>query len=331
MRYRTLGRTGLEVSEIAFGGGFVGGLLIHQDDATKRAAIGRALAAGVNWIDTAPMYGDGQSEEALGWLLREVEGRPYVSTKVMLDTARLGDGAGQIEESLRQSFSRLKCDAVTLMQLHNPIEAEASGTAVGVADILRRGGVTDILDRLRNEGLFDFIGITALGSTEACKAVLSSGRFDTAQVYYNMLNPSAARAMPAAWLGHDLTGLMAVCREQSVGVMNIRVLAAGVLASDTRTGREGEIFKGIGIESEERRAAAALEALGEGHGTRAQRAIRHALANPDIGTVVVGMAELDHLEQALAAVELGPLPAAAIEALEPVYARNFGLPVQAPD
>ena len=278
------------------------------------------------------MYGDGQSEEALGWLLREVEGRPYVSTKVMLDTARLGDGAGQIEESLRQSFSRLKCDAVTLMQLHNPIEAEASGTAVGVADILRRGGVTDILDRLRNEGLFDFIGITALGSTEACKAVLSSGRFDTAQVYYyNMLNPSAARAMPAAWLGHDLTGLMAVCREQSVGVMNIRVLAAGVLASDTRTGREGRYSRA----SVSNRRSAAPRRLSKrwGRGTARGRSAPSAtrLANPDIGTVVVGMAELDHLEQALAAVELGPLPAAAIEALEPVYARNFGLPVQAPD
>ncbi len=317
MKYRTLGRTGLEVSEIAFGGGFVGGLLIHQDDATKRAAIRRALAAGVNWIDTAPMYGDGQSEEALGWLLKEVEAEPHVSTKVMLDPARLDDIKSQIEESLRESFSRLKRDSVALMQLHNPIEAEASGHAVGVADVLRRGGVADTLDRLRDEGLFDFIGITALGNGEALKAVLGSGRFDTAQVYYNMLNPSAGRAMPAPWSGHDFAGLMDVCRAQAVGVMNIRVLAAGVLASDTRTGREGEIFAGIGIESEERRAAAALEALGEGHGTRAQLAIRHALAIPDIGTVVVGMAEIDHLEQALGAVELGPLPAEAIQSLVP--------------
>ena len=328
MKYRTLGRTGLEVSEISFGGGFVGGLLIHQDDATKRAAIARALAAGVNWIDTAPMYGVGQSEEALGWLLKEVEADPYVSTKFMLDTAHLDDIEGQIEESLRESFSRLKRDSVALMQLHNPIEAEAAGHAVGVADVLRRGGVADTLDRLRDEGLFDFIGITALGDGEALKEVLGSGRFDTAQVYYNMLNPSAARAMPADWFGHGFAGLMDVCREQGVGVMNIRVLAAGVLASDTRTGREGEIFAGIGIESEERRAAAALGALGEGHGTRAQIAVRHALANPDIGTVVVGMAEIDHLEQALGAVELGPLPAEAIAALEAVYANNFGLPVE---
>ena len=70
MRYRPFGRTGLQVSELVFGGGWVGGILIHQDDATKRAAIERALEAGINWIDTAPSYGDGESERALGWLSR---------------------------------------------------------------------------------------------------------------------------------------------------------------------------------------------------------------------------------------------------------------------
>ena len=97
MRYRPFGRTGLQVSELVFGGGWVGGILIHQDDGTKRAALQRALEAGVNWVDTAPSYGDGQSEAALGWLLREVEPTPYVSTKVRLDLGRLDDIPGQIE------------------------------------------------------------------------------------------------------------------------------------------------------------------------------------------------------------------------------------------
>ena len=91
MRYRPFGRTGLQVSELVFGGGWVGGILIHQDDDTKRAAIERALEAGINWIDTAPSYGDGQSEQALGWLLQEVAKKPYLSTKVRLDLGRLDD------------------------------------------------------------------------------------------------------------------------------------------------------------------------------------------------------------------------------------------------
>jgi D-threo-aldose 1-dehydrogenase len=117
MRLRPFGRTGLEVSELVFGGGWVGGILIHQDDDTKQAALRRALDAGINWIDTAPSYGDGKSEEALGWLLQEVGERPHVSTKVRLDLTRLDDIQGQVEGSLEQSLKRLRCDSVELFRL----------------------------------------------------------------------------------------------------------------------------------------------------------------------------------------------------------------------
>lgn len=66
MRYRTFGRIGLIVSEVVFGGGWVGDVLILQDDATKLATLKRAMEAGINWVDTAPMYGKGQSQQALG-------------------------------------------------------------------------------------------------------------------------------------------------------------------------------------------------------------------------------------------------------------------------
>ena len=66
MKRRVFGRSGIQVSEVVFGAGAVGGILIHQDDATKREAIRRALAGGINWIDTAAQYGNGKSEEALG-------------------------------------------------------------------------------------------------------------------------------------------------------------------------------------------------------------------------------------------------------------------------
>src|SRR5215210_7232165 len=107
MRYRTFGRTGLEVSEVVFGGGWVGGVLIHQDDATKLSTLQRAMDAGINWIDTAPAYGKGQSEQALGWLLKEVSATPHISTKIGLDTDRLDDIAGQVERSMQESLQRL--------------------------------------------------------------------------------------------------------------------------------------------------------------------------------------------------------------------------------
>ena len=72
MKTNTLGRTGLQISELVFGGGFVGGILLHASDEVRREAIRRALDGGINWIDTAASYGNGQSEEVVGWLLSEL-------------------------------------------------------------------------------------------------------------------------------------------------------------------------------------------------------------------------------------------------------------------
>ena len=93
LKRRPFGKTGLEISELVLGAGYVGGIIIHADDDTRRALIRRVLDAGINWIDTAESYGDGASEEALGWLLGELpkDKVPYPSTKFRLDTSRLDD------------------------------------------------------------------------------------------------------------------------------------------------------------------------------------------------------------------------------------------------
>ena len=326
MKYRSFGRTGLEVSELAFGGGIVGGILIHQDDETKRAAIRRALDGGINWIDTAPRYGDGKSEEALGWLLAEIDDTPYLSTKVRLDADRLDDIPGQIEKSLHASLARLRRDSVDLLQLHNHIAAGAAGgNAIGLERVLGRNGVADALEAMRDQGLTRFVGITALGDAASCRAVIDSGRFDSAQVYYNLINPSAGRPVTAGWSGHDLTGIIDACTANDVAVLGIRALAAGVLATDKRHGREIVIAGGSDITVEEERARKVLEVLGPDYGTRAQTAIRYTLANPDLSSVIIGLAELSHLEEALAAADMGPLPAEAVARLQTLYESNFGV------
>ncbi|MCH8808236.1 MAG: aldo/keto reductase [Proteobacteria bacterium] len=331
MKTREFGRTGLQVSELVFGGGFVGGILVHADDETKLEALRRALQAGINWIDTAPLYGQGKSERALGWLLKEVEETPYLSTKVQLDTGDLSDIPGQIERSVEASLERLQRDSVDLLQLHNPIYAEtgggtavASGAAIGIDEVLRKDGVADRLERMRDQGLTRFIGLTALGEAGAVCQAIGSGRFDSAQVYYNMINPSAARGLPAGYSGHDFTGVIEACRSVGAAVMNIRVLAAGVLATDARHGREVVITRGSEIPLEEKRAHAVFDRLGTEYGTRAQTALRFGLANPDVACVIFGLAELSHLEEALGAAEMGPLPQEALDALNSLYAAEFG-------
>ena len=324
MKHRAFGRTGIEASEVVFGGGWVGGILIDADDETRRGAIRMALDGGVNWIDTAPMYGDGKSEEALGWLLAEIDDDPIVSTKVYLDTARLDDAAGQIEASLAASLGRLQRNSVDVFLLHNAIRGVTDGDgAVGVDDVLRPGGILDGLEAVRGQGLVRFIGLTAAGEAAACRAVIASGRVDAAQVYYNMLNPSAARASSAGIQGHDNAGIITACRDQGTGVMAIRVLAAGVLASDVRHGREGPpMMDDSEIADEEARAREAfgllaMNAAGEiPYGARAQVALRYVLANPDVSCAVVGLATIEHLALALAAADMGPLPAAAVAKLD---------------
>ncbi len=323
MNYRTLGKTGLKVSEIVFGGGAVGGLLIRADDDTRRQAIARALQAGVNWIDTAPMYGEGASEESVGWLLAErplVE-RPFVATKAMLDP-NAGDLVGQVERSLVESLQRLQMDSVDLLQVHNLVyEERGQGNGLSVDDMLepvRRG-----LERVRDAGLTRHVGFTANGERDALHAVVESGFYETAQVYYNMINPSAGWSVPAGWSGHDFGNLIGLCQAKDVGVLVIRALAAGVLATDVRHGREGEIIPNADVESNELKAGMLMDAVGQDEGTRAQIAVRFALSNSGVSGVVVGMAELDHLVQALGAVERGPLPAAALERLRSTVAADF--------
>lgn len=318
MDHRRLGRTELSVSAFALGGGIVGGVLIVPPEDVRLAALNRALEAGCNWIDTAAGYGDGESERALGRLLPQTGHAPHLSTKVNVDGDRLGDLEGQIRRSLEASLTRLRRDRVDLFQLHNRVAARAQGRFLSTDTLLRPGGVADVFDKLREEGYFRFHGITALGETAALIEAVGSGRFDTAQVYYNALNPSAGRPLPPGWGGQDFAGLLAACRAQDVGVMAIRVLAAGVLATERRHGREG-MLTDTTLGEEEARARQLAPVLEAGGGTRARAAVRYALANDALSTIVVGTASLEQLDEALAAFAAGPLEPAAVERIEAVH------------
>ncbi|HEU0291056.1 MAG TPA: aldo/keto reductase [Burkholderiales bacterium] len=324
MKHRTFGRSGIQVSEIIFGAGAVGGILIHKDDATKREAIRRAFAGGINWVDTAAQYGNGKSEEALGWLLPEAGAKPYLSTKFGLDVENLNDVPARIEESLRASLARLKRSSVDLLQLHNRIGTKPGGRVMTVEQILGRNGVADGLDRLREKGLIRHMGITAIGEAASVCEVIRSKRFDSAQVYYNLLNPSAGRAMPGGWTGQNLGGIIEACRANQVAVMAIRIFAAGVIATDQRTGRESVLITDTSIVEDERKSRAVFDAIGSDHGTRAQVALRFVLSNPDVSCAIIGSAELHHIDEALQAAVMGPLPPQVLARLDALYKSDFG-------
>jgi L-galactose dehydrogenase/L-glyceraldehyde 3-phosphate reductase len=288
MRKGLLGQTGLEISELAFGGGVTGGILIEADEVTRYNALSRAVAAGINWVDTAPIYGEGESERTIGRNWQSLSPLLNISTKVRLEAEDVNDIPGAIERSLEQSLERLRADSIALFQLHNHLgRGVGERLALTPVQVLGRGGVADTFDRLKQQGLFRAAGMTAAGETKACLEVIDSGRFDTAQVYYNAVNPSAAWSrLPAGWSGgQNFCGILAACFQHNMGVLNIRVLAGGVLASPEPPDRLFVMTSDTDLRNEVQCASAVRRVLA-GEGTPAQAALRFALGNRDLSRVI---------------------------------------------
>jgi L-galactose dehydrogenase/L-glyceraldehyde 3-phosphate reductase len=320
MQYRPFGKTGIYISQLVFGGGAVGGLLIDQPDEYRQQAYEHALKAGINWFDTAPSYGQGRSESALGQLLATTGSPPYVSTKFTIDTRQPGNLEGQIRSSIESSLRRLNMSSATLLQLHNPIGTSTRGRTISAHDVLKSGGVIDCLEKLKLEGVIGHLGITALGDTPAILQIIESDRIDSAQIYYNLLNPSAGSAAPISWKAHDFSSILARCEAHGVAAMNIRVFSAGIIATDLRTGREQPLTPADSVDSEARKASQIFSIIKSDYGSRAQTAIRFALAEKRLSCVIVGLANISHLEEAIAAEQMGALDSAAISRIQAVYA-----------
>jgi len=321
MEQRTLGKTGLRVSVLGFGCGNVGGLMVRGAPAERERAVARAIELGINYFDTAPSYGDGLSERHLGQTLRALKATVYVGTKFRVEPGELADAGGAIARSLEASLTRLGLELVDLFQLHNFIGV--SPTAEQVLDTVVPG-----LERLRRQGKIRFYGITALGETAALHRVIDAGVLDTAQVCYNLLNPSAGVAVPPGFPSQDFGRLLDRARRQQVGAIVIRVLAAGALSG--AMGRHPvavpsvePIASGPDYATDVRRAQAFEALVREGHaGSLVEAALRFPLASDAVSTVLLGYSSLEHLEFAGAAMAKGPLPPAALGRLAGLW-RDF--------
>jgi L-galactose dehydrogenase/L-glyceraldehyde 3-phosphate reductase len=229
MEMRVFGRSGLRLSALGFGCGAVGGLMVRGNPRDQERTVGRALDAGVNYFDTAVQYGDGESEKNLGRALQSLKRSDRViGTKVRLpptDVGRIGDA---IAQSLDGSLSRLRLDRVDICHLHNSITASGGGPALSVRQVLSE--VVPAFELLRQAGKIRFLGLTAVGDTEALHQVIDSGKFDSAQVVYNVLNPSAASGLPANYPAQDYGRLLDRSKAAGTGVIGIRVLAGGALS-----------------------------------------------------------------------------------------------------
>jgi aryl-alcohol dehydrogenase-like predicted oxidoreductase len=320
MDRRTLGRTGLSVSVLTFGCGAVGGLMTRGAPADQERAVARALEAGINHFDTAPAYGDGASEENLGRVLASLKPDVVVSTKVRVAADDRGRIAEAVAASLDASLRRLGRDHVDLFQFHNAIAAHGDGATFGVDEMLNE--VAPALARMREQGRTRHIGFTAIGETDALHKLIASGAFDSAQVPYNALNPSAGGPLPARYPAQDYGALLGRAKAADVGTIGIRVLAGGALSGYEERHPLGlpvvePIGSGASYAADAARARRLAPMVNEGHAASlTEMGIRFAIAHPALSTTEIGLATIAQLDDAIRAVAKGPLPAEAMVRLK---------------
>lgn len=327
METRVFGRTGLQLSLLGFGCGAVGGLMVRGDPADQEKTIARALAAGVNYFDTAVQYGDGESEKNLGRVLHRLKpANVVVGTKVRLPPGDRRRIAEAVAQSLDGSLKRLQRERVDIFHLHNSVTETGGGPALSVQQVL--DDIVPAFERLRAQGKTRFLGLTAVGDTKALQRVIDSRAFDSAQVVYNMLNPSAAEALPAHDGSQDYGRLFDHTKTAGTGVIAIRVLAGGALSGSAERHPiaspppepigSAETYQGD-IDAARR----LMPLVSEGFAASlTEAATRFAISHAAVGTILVGMATPQQFDDALAAVMKGPLPQAALDRLAALRGAN---------
>jgi aryl-alcohol dehydrogenase-like predicted oxidoreductase len=295
--------------------------MVRGDNADQKAAVARAIDAGVTYFDTAAQYGDGLSEQNLGRVLTQLGAwdRVVVGTKARLTVADRPDLAGALQRSLESSLRRLGRDSVDLLQLHTPAfldQAEPGRRGLLLSDVL--DGVAEGMRRVVEKGFVRHVGFTGIGEAAASHRILDAGIVETMQAYYNLLDPSAGYPGVAGG-AQDFDGIIDDAAKHGVGVIAIRVLAAGAVTGSAERepnagGTGGTLVSGGEFDRDLERASA-LPALAHEFDCEdtVELAFRFAFAKAGISTVLLGFSSIDQLEKALLWAERGPLPQSAVD------------------
>jgi aryl-alcohol dehydrogenase-like predicted oxidoreductase len=319
IKQRRLGRTGFIVSEIGFGAWGIGGSSWGgPDDGASLAALEKAFDSGINFIDTALVYGGGHSEQLIGRVLRTRKDNVYVATKVppknMLWPARPGIPPRDVfpfrhvKKCADQSLRNLRTDRIDLLQFH-----------VWNADWVEDDDWRESVEWLKRKGKARFVGISANDHhPESVLSALKTGLIDCVQVIYNIFDPS-----PAA-------ELLPLCRDLDIGVI-ARVpfdegSLTGTITPETTfapTDMRSRYFAGNRKQEMWERVQAIRRDLGDQE-PLSRTALRFCLSQPAISTVIPGMRRAAHVEENGSASTAGPLPLEILQILaRHCWPRNF--------
>lgn len=320
MKQRTFGRTGKTVSEIGFGAWAIGGAWgdVSKDDA--KAALHAALDAGVNFIDTADVYGDGRSEQLIADVLKERGGdKPYVATKLgrrLSPHVAEGYSKQNINAFVERSLANLQTDCLDLVQLHCPPPA-----------VYYQQEVFGHMDDLVAAGKIRHYGVSVEKVEEALKAI-EYPNVQSVQIIYNIF-----RQRPASLF-------FAEAKKRQVGVIARVPLSSGLLtgkmnastafaADDHRAFNrhgeafdKGETFSGVPYEV----ALAVVEDIRElvpANATMAEFALRWILMEDAVSTVIPGARNAAQAQANSRASALPALPAETMDALRDLYRKRI--------
>lgn len=320
MNYRSLGGTGLTVSEVGFGtwgiGGATKGAVSYgpTDDAQSRRALRRALDLGITFYDTADLYGYGHSETLLGETFKGMRDKVVIASKVgFLDQSGGQDfSPDHIRKSIDQTLRRLQSDYVDLYQLHDP----------GIEWLDAHPDVCDTLSVLQKEGKIRARGISLRAPEDGPSAIEKLG-FQSIQVNFNMVDQ---RPIDSGDGGDG--GLLDLCRSRNVGVIGRTPLCFGFLT--------GKYSASTGFHAQDHRSRWSPEQIdlwvgafrlfresGSFDGqTDTQIALRFCLSYPEISTTIPGMLSEREVEENVDAGFAGALPDADRKQIETIYRKQ---------
>jgi aryl-alcohol dehydrogenase-like predicted oxidoreductase len=316
LEYRNLGETGMRVSAISLGTWAFGSEWGTVSDDDSYAALNKAIDLGVNFLDTADVYGDGRSEKLIGRLLKE---RPddeiFVATKAgrRLDPHAAEDYSyGNLSRFVERSLENLRLEALDLLQLHCP-----------PTEVYRQDETFEALDRLQEAGKVKNYGVS-VEKVEEARMALDYPGVKTVQVIFNIFRQRPAEEF------------FPLAEERNVGVIARVPLASGLLSGKMSADREfseddhrnfnregqafdrGETFSGVNFETGLRAVEELKELVPEGY-TLAQLALRWILMHPAVSCAIPGAKRPDQAEDNLAAAEMPPLLEEIMDRIREIY------------
>ncbi|MEW6047877.1 MAG: aldo/keto reductase [Bacillota bacterium] len=292
MHYRTLGRTGLEVSEIGFGAWGIGkGMWVGAQDDESVRALHRSIELGVNFIDTALVYGDGHSERLVGQVVRQRPETVYVATKVPPRNGEWPARAGvppseafpadHVIASAEQSLRNLGLETIDVLQFH-----------VWSDEWVGRGDWLEAVERLKRQGKIRFFGVSINDhQPENAIRLIETGAVDTVQVIYNIFDQTPEdRLFPA-------------CQRHNVGVIVRVPLDEGALTGKITPETtfppgdwRNDYFKGDRKRQVYERLQRIVADLGIAVEELPEVALRFTLSHPAVSTVIPGMRSVRNVE-----------------------------------